>query len=188
MDAEGSSPASADNIHEHVANPPQSFVESPAHDKSWHLSRYAGRVFERAKVLTLALVTIFVLALVTFNLVSENRKDEVTDLCDKARNYCLSGRCEEAIALLIEGISKSPNAVQLYNELGISYEKIGKYDESLEVLRKAIHLDGKNAQAHYYMGINHIRQGARDACKVQYEILKSLDSEKADKLYGTLYE
>jgi len=82
----------------------------------------------------------------------------------------------------------SPNDALTYLKLGIGYYDIGKYKEAIKALKQSIQIQPGNARAHYYMGLNYLVEGNKDAAVAQYDILKELDENYAKKLFMDIYE
>ena len=58
-----------------------------------------------------------------------------------------------------ENVSKNPNNPEARLYLGIVYRSIGKYDDAIAQLNKAIELDGGNPQGHYELSVVYERAG-----------------------------
>ena len=54
--------------------------------------------------------------------------------------------------------------------------------------KQAIRIDPDDAEVHIYLGLAYIWSKDRDSALEQYEILKKLDSELANKLFNMIYE
>ncbi len=55
-------------------------------------------------------------------------------------------------------------------------------------MKQAIRIRPDFAEAHYNLGYTYILLNDRDFALEQYKILKSLDSERANKLFNLIYE
>ncbi len=60
------------------------------------------------------------------------------------------------------------------------------YKEAIEAFKQSIRIDPDSVQAHYNLGIAYVLFYERDSAVEQYNILKSLDSELADKLFDLM--
>ncbi len=72
--------------------------------------------------------------------------------------------------------------------LGKAYYKSGKYKEAIKSFKQAIRIDPNYASAHCYLGVAYLGLNDKGSALEQYEILKRLDSELADKLFNLIYE
>ncbi len=60
--------------------------------------------------------------------------------------------------------------------------KLGMHKEAIEAFKQAISTNPDDAEAHYNLGIGYISLNDKSTALEQYKILKSLDSEWANKL------
>ena len=70
-----------------------------------------------------------------------------------------------------------------YNYLGESYFELGKIQESFEAFNNAVGFNPNFDQARFNLGRAYIKLGDRDSATIQYEILRSSQSDWADKLF-----
>ncbi len=61
-------------------------------------------------------------------------------------------------------------------------------EEKIEACKQAIRIDPDNADAHYNLGGVYVILNDRGSAFEQYKILKSLDSERANKLFNRIYQ
>ena len=89
---------------------------------------------------------------------------------------------EKAADNFREAIALDPKLPEAYNNLGYSYRKLGRLEESLSAYAKAIVLDNNFAQAREYRGETYLALG--DLAKAQEEqaFLTQLKSPYADTL------
>ncbi|MCZ6678910.1 MAG: tetratricopeptide repeat protein, partial [Candidatus Poribacteria bacterium] len=66
------------------------------------------------------------------------------ELYDQALTYFGSNDLEEAVAAFDKLIEQYPDYVDGYIGLGHAYERMGKYDEAIEVIKKAIEIEPKD--------------------------------------------
>jgi tetratricopeptide (TPR) repeat protein len=62
------------------------------------------------------------------------------------------------------------------------------YREAIESYKQAIRIKPDDAEAHYGLGIAYIILNDRGSTLEEYRKLKSLDSERANKLFNLIYE
>lgn len=70
-----------------------------------------------------------------------------------------------------------------YNYLGESYFQVGKMPESVEAFNNAVSYNPQFDEARYNLGKAYLKLGDRDSATVQYEILRTTNSDWADRLY-----
>jgi len=102
--------------------------------------------------------------------------------------YRRQGRYDEAIASYKEAIHIDPKYARPYNNLGVVYRLLGRYDEAIAAYNEVIRLDPEYASAYYNLGLTHLKLGDKNAVQKQYEVLKDLDRDLADKLLKANYE
>ena len=91
----------------------------------------------------------------------------------KARALIKSKNWQAAVGELNRLTGKGPNA-DVYNLLGFSLRKQGKFEASFDYYGKALKLDPKHLSAHEYLGELHIQKGEIDKAKEQAAILAKL--------------
>ncbi len=97
--------------------------------------------------------------------------------------YVKSGMHKEASEAFWQAIRINPDFAEAYNNLGIAYGKSGMHKEAIEVCKQAVWINPDFAKAHYCLGIIYVSLNDKGSALEQYEILKSLDSELANKLF-----
>jgi Flp pilus assembly protein TadD len=85
-------------------------------------------------------------------------------------------------------IKLRPNAPLALAMLGVVYYDSGRLEKAGDVLAKAIYVNPKDPQAHYYYGLYFEKIGKRDFAKRQFAITIEIDSshEKARVAYDKL--
>jgi Flp pilus assembly protein TadD len=77
---------------------------------------------------------------------------------------------------------EGPSSGTANNELnrGIAYIKNEKYDEAVPHLQKALEIQPKNAQAHFYLGLVKEKKGDREGAEQAYKAALDLDASLAE--------
>ena len=102
--------------------------------------------------------------------------------------YCLStsygklGMYKERIELWKQVTRIYPDDAVAHYNLGNCYGESGMNKEAIESCKQAIEIDPDFADAHYNLGLSSFYLNDKATALKQYEILKSLDSELANKL------
>jgi tetratricopeptide (TPR) repeat protein len=78
--------------------------------------------------------------------------------------------------------------VEAYLSLGSAYGQLGLYREALKAYKSAVRIKPDDARAHGGLGISYEMLNNRGEALEQYKILKTLDKEKANKLFNFIYK
>lgn len=107
--------------------------------------------------------------------------------------YVRLARYGQAVDAFKQIILLKPDDAGAYVEIGEAYMKMGQTDKGGEALRQAVEafkqavrLKPDFGKAYYDLGVAYIQLGDRDAALVQYNILKSIDPDWADKLLSNI--
>jgi tetratricopeptide (TPR) repeat protein len=100
--------------------------------------------------------------------------------------YGVLGMYKEAIDAYKQVIRIDPDYAWAHYNLGVAYADSGMYKEAIEAFKKAIRIDPDYAWAHYNLGVAYLILNDRGSALEQYEILKPLDSELANKLFNVI--
>jgi len=68
------------------------------------------------------------------------------------------------------------------------YNELKDYKKAVESYKQAILIQPGHTYAHYGLGMIYLVQGHRNSAVKEYEILKDLDRDTADKLFNTIYK
>ena len=85
-----------------------------------------------------------------------------------------------------EEVRKNPDDAGAHFSLGVAYGALGKYEEEIESYKQAIRIDPDYADVHNNLGLAYVYLNDRDSALEQYEILKSLDTELANRLFDLI--
>lgn len=96
--------------------------------------------------------------------------------------YGRIGRYDKAIEAYKKAIELYPDYAQVYNGLGVIYGQTGRYDESISAFKRAIEIVPYFAEAHCGLGISYAMTGNTSGAVAEYEMLKTLDVNLANKL------
>jgi len=97
----------------------------------------------------------------------------------EAKNY------KKAVKYLKKAAKKDKENADIYNLLGYSYRKMGKYEESLEYYTKALSIEPKHLDANEYIGELYLETDKPDKSKEHLRILAEACSSSCEQ-YETL--
>jgi tetratricopeptide (TPR) repeat protein len=75
-----------------------------------------------------------------------------------------------------------PKYPVLYNNMGVAYGKLGRFNEEISTLKKAIRLRPTYASARYNLGVTYLKTKNRKDAMKEYEALKVFDEGTAEAL------
>lgn len=97
------------------------------------------------------------------------------------------GRHDEAIDVLKEGVKDKPKYADYHVNLGSQYVSLKRYAEAIEAFRTAVRFEPKNVDAHYFLGLLYLGVSKdKEGALQEYNILRKLDAERAEKLRETI--
>jgi tetratricopeptide (TPR) repeat protein len=100
--------------------------------------------------------------------------------------YFRMKRYGEALAALEQLKVLKPTDAKVYNYLGETYIEMNRAGDAVEALNQAVNIDPSMERARYNLGRAFIKIGDRDSAIAQYNILRTSDSDWADKLYNVI--
>lgn len=117
----------------------------------------------------------------------EIKPDHVPTLHRMGKTVGRIGRYDEALDLLLKARDLEPDNAQIHFDIGVTYHHKKLPEKELRAYTRAIRANPWMAPAHYNMGQLFLSQGNRKLALHQYEILKSLEKELADRLFEKIY-
>ncbi|MEK7449595.1 MAG: tetratricopeptide repeat-containing serine protease family protein [Planctomycetota bacterium] len=97
--------------------------------------------------------------------------------------YRESGNYPKAIESFKQAIRIEPDFTDAHYNLGIVSGMSGDYPKAIESLKQVIRITPDLTEAHYWLGRAYLQAGNRDRALEEYNILKELDKELANKLF-----
>jgi tetratricopeptide (TPR) repeat protein len=70
----------------------------------------------------------------------------------------------------------------------VSYAHLGRHTEAIEAYNQTIRIKPGDAKAHYNLGVAYLHIRDRGSALGQYEILKNLDNDLANRLFNLIYK
>jgi hypothetical protein len=81
----------------------------------------------------------------------------------------------------------SQHDAQANLKLGMAYYELSSFDNAAKYLKKASQIDPTSARIHYLLGSSYLKAGKKDLAIDQYESLRKLDENYANKLFNEIY-
>ncbi|MEP6707133.1 MAG: tetratricopeptide repeat protein [Pyrinomonadaceae bacterium] len=100
--------------------------------------------------------------------------------------YFRLGRFKEAAGAFDQLRMLRPGEAKASNYLGETYLKLNKVEEGIEAFKQATRLKPDFGTAYYNLGLGYLALGDREAALVQYNILKAIDADLAEKLFNLI--
>jgi Flp pilus assembly protein TadD len=91
------------------------------------------------------------------------------------------GRSTEAIEAFKQAILIKSDYAKAHLNLGVAYGKLGRLPEAIEAFKQTIKLKPDYVEAHKNLGTAYLAIGDKNSAMVEFNILKSLNSELANK-------
>lgn len=101
--------------------------------------------------------------------------------------FCTLKRYPESAEALKRAIQIEPDNARAHYNLGYTFSQARKYREAMESYKVAIRLKPDDPAAHYGLGRAVLALGDRGMALEEYKILKGLNRELADDLFGRIY-
>jgi tetratricopeptide (TPR) repeat protein len=79
-----------------------------------------------------------------------------------------------------------PGNASAHFNLGLTLYSAGRYSEAIEAYRQVIKLRPTLAQGHFNLALTYYALNDRNGAMAEYETLKGLDGEMAQKLYAVI--
>ncbi len=89
----------------------------------------------------------------------------------------ISRRDQESLAFDRAALALRPDAVPVYNSLALSLTALGRSDEAVDCLQRALNIDRNSARAHHNLGLALYAKNRTDEAICQYEESIRLDPE-----------
>ena len=94
---------------------------------------------------------------------------------------------EKSIEAYQKALHLDAENVEIRFNLGVAYYKAKSYSKAIDAFKTIIRLQPDHAQAHFWLGLSYDRIARISDAFAQYKLLKSIDKELAEKLYGIIF-
>ena len=102
--------------------------------------------------------------------------------------YGKLGMYKNSAEFFEQALKLEPDSADAYYNLGIAYGKLKMYKQAKEAFKHAAIFKPGNADAHYNLGLIDLILKDRESALEEYRALKTLNSQKAEKLYHIIYK
>ena len=102
--------------------------------------------------------------------------------------YAKLGLYQEAIEAFKQAIRIKPDDPSAHGDLGVAYGNVGLYQEAIKAYKEAIRINPDYAVAHFALGATYLLTDDRGSALDEYEILRELDRDMANKLFNLIYK
>jgi protein O-mannosyl-transferase len=100
--------------------------------------------------------------------------------------YARLERWPQAIDAFKQAIEIDPDYTDAYNNLGVVYGNLGRYNEAIDAFKQAVKIEPDSAGTYYNLGRAYLAIGDKNSALAEYNILKSLSPQLADKLLNQI--
>lgn len=108
---------------------------------------------------------------------NSTESEEAKKLYDKAFDKARAKDYKGAIKLYNKALKEDPNFVEVYDNIGLCYRRIGNFKKAIASYNKSIELYPKGTMAHMNLGIIYGIQKEYDKAIAEYEIIQKNEPE-----------
>ncbi len=123
----------------------------------------------------------------TFMGILDRQPDHIPTLLDLGAALGKIGRFDEAMALFSRASGLEPGNELIHYNIGVTYNRMEQPESAIRAYTLAIRANPRMAAAHFNLGMTYLDQKRRKLALDQYEILKGLRSDTANKLFEKIY-
>ena len=123
----------------------------------------------------------------TFAAILDARPDHVPSMVQLGATLAHAGRLEEAMRMLVRASELEPANALIHYNLGVAFNRLERPVDAARAYTRAIRIHPRMVPAHFNLGVTYLVQGRRKEALDEYAILKGLDAETADRLFGKIY-
>jgi hypothetical protein len=106
---------------------------------------------------------------------------------DKGLKEWWQGKWAAALTYFQKATGKNPQDAKAWFYVGCCYGNLGRYHEAIEACKQAVRIKPYYAKAHYFLGLTYIETDDKSSAFEEYQILKTLDTEQANKLFNLIW-
>ena len=102
-------------------------------------------------------------------------------------SYRSWGKHKRAVKAYEKALELDASQKEALMGMGMSYGNMKKHGDAIVPLKHLVEIDPSNALAHFYLGVSYEALRSMNRAWEEYEILKTLDKDLADKLYRIIF-
>ena len=87
-----------------------------------------------------------------------------------------------ALVFFQKAREKNPQDADICFRLGCCYGNLGHYQNAMESFKQAIKIKPDDIGGHFNLGLAYLGAGDKESALEEYEILKTMDADKANEL------
>ena len=106
----------------------------------------------------------------------------------KTHNSSKASDVEVEIESYKMAIRINPDDLEAHYNLGYAYYESGLYKKAINAFKQAIRINPDDAVVHFGLGLVYVSLNDKGSALEQYKVLKSLDPERANKLYDEIHK
>ncbi len=131
-------------------------------------------------------------ALTYFQKAIEKNPDYAAAWVNLGCAYGSLGRYQDEVEALKQAVRIKPdlaNEHYTHKNLGAAYSGLGRWEDAIEAYKQAIRIKPDHVSSHFNLGLTYcLITGDKGSALEEYKILKTLDTELANKLFNLIYE
>ena len=100
--------------------------------------------------------------------------------------YYAEGKLQEAVKAFRHAILLKPDKDEFHYNLGVTFNRLENHRDAVDAYKEAIGINRGNLKAHFNLGFSYSLLGNRSLAMEEYNILKDLDQNRAEKLLALI--
>lgn len=114
--------------------------------------------------------------------------DEAQSFYDRGLKEVQQEHWSTALSFFQQATAQNPQFAEAWFQTGYCCGNLGRFQEATEAFKQAITIKSDYAGAHYGLGVTYLAIGDKDSAVSEHKILKTLDVERANKLFNLIYK
>jgi tetratricopeptide (TPR) repeat protein len=102
--------------------------------------------------------------------------------------YAALKKYDQAAEAYKQAIRLEYDYAEAHLNLGAAYNQMGRYEEAIDSYKRALLIKPLLPEGHLNLGMTYLQLGNKGSAIEEYKILKDLDKEMANRLFGLIYE
>jgi tetratricopeptide (TPR) repeat protein len=114
------------------------------------------------------------------------KSDKAQKIYDLAAKKHAAEDYKGAIKLYKETLKEDPNFVEVYDNMGVCYRRLGDFKNAIKSYKKSIEIYPEGGMAHQNLGMIYGIQKEYEKAISEYKIVQKLDPDDAEGYYGAI--